>query len=172
MDGYAGDGMFHFNLGYGGQFDGYYLLTAILPQYNMHLYQSAFFDWCPSYMEPIESHRVFYSKSIVLDTTRIDDSAWQMRLMAFDPQPHSGTLRYTLRTSADAEPITSEPFDFAFTSNADYESDILRVPFPEYSSLDEPMYEVTFWQKQGDGWETLRAYDSYDYWRLLLFLLL
>ena len=168
LDGYAGDGMFHFNLGYGGQFDGYYLLTAILPQYNMHLYQSAFFDWCPSYMEPIESHRVFYSKSIVLDTTRIDDSAWQMRLMAFDPQPHSGTLRYTLRTSADAEPITSEPFDFAFTSNADYESDILRVPFPEYSSLDEPMYEVTFWQKQGDGWETLRAYDSYDYWRLLL----
>ena len=168
LDGYAGEGMFHFNIGAGGRYDGYYLLTALLPTHQLHLYQSAFFDWCPSYMEPIESHRVLLSGNMAIEKDEQDDFVWKLNLMAFDPQPQSGTLRYTLHVSADAEPITSEPFDFAFTPDADYLSDTLQVPFPAYSLLDQPVYEVCFWQKLGDGWEPLPSYDYCHNWQLRL----
>lgn len=169
LDGYAGDGMFHFNIGFGGALDGYYLLTALLPEYRMNLYQSAFFDWCPSYMEPIESHRVLLSGDhIGIARSEQGDFTWKLNLMAFDPQPQSGTLRYTLHTSVDAEPITSEPFDFTFMPDANYLSDTLQVPFPAYSTLDHPVYEVRFWQKQGDGWEPLPTFDYLYDWQLWL----
>ena len=168
LDGYAGDGMFHFNIGFGGSLDGYYLLTALLPAQRLHLYQSAFFDWCPSYMEPIESHRVLLSDNMAIEKGEQGDFTWKLNLMAFDPQPQSGTLRYTLHTSVDAEPITSEPFDFTFIPDANYLSDTLQVPFPAYSTLDHPVYEVRFWQKQGDGWEPLPTFDYLYDWQLWL----
>ena len=168
LDGYAGDGMFHFNIGFGGSLDGYYLLTALLPVQRLHLYQSAFFDWCPSYMEPIESHRVLLSDNMAIEKGEQGDFTWKLNLMAFDPQPQSGTLRYTLHTSVDAEPITSEPFDFTFMPDANYLSDTLQVPFPAYSTLDHPVYEVRFWQKQGDGWEPLPTFDYLYDWQLWL----
>ena len=66
MDGYAGKGYFHFNWGWNGDFNGNYLLSALLTEDNMQLNQCGIFDCIPSTMQPVNEEPVLL-RSVDID---------------------------------------------------------------------------------------------------------
>lgn len=156
LDGYAGEGYFHFNWGWGGYQDGNFLLTALLPEQKMHFYQFAFFDICPSGMEPINEEPKLFG-DVKLDTTAVEPQI-QMELISRNPSPMSGQLCFMIAFSADSG-IVSDPVDFTLEADKQY-SDPIALPFPEYEEIEQGIYPLQFFQRMSSGWKKVNA-DAY-----------
>ena len=156
LDGYAGEGYFHFNWGWGGYQDGNFRLTALLTEENMHFNQFAYFDICPSGMEPINEEPKLFG-DVKLDTTAVEPQI-QVELISRNPSPMSGQLCFMIAFSADSG-IVSDPVDFTLEADKQY-SDPIALPFPEYEEIEQGIYPLLFLQRMSSGWEKVNA-DAY-----------
>ena len=156
LDGYAGEGYFHFNWGWGGSQDGNFLLTALLPDQKMHFYQFAFFDICPSWMQPLNEEPKLFG-SVKLDTTAMEPQI-QVELVSRNPSPMSGQLCFVIAFSVDSG-IVSDPVDFTLEADKQY-SDPIALPFPEYEEIEPGVYPLGLFQRMSSGWEKVKA-DAY-----------
>ena len=156
LDGYAGEGYFHFNWGWGGYQDGNFRLTALLTEENMHFNQFAFFDICPSWMQPLNEEPKLFG-SVKLDTTTVEPQV-QVELVSRNPSPMSGQLCFAIAFSVDSG-IVSDPVDFTLEANKQY-SDPIALPFLEYEEIEPGVYPLAFFQRMSSGWEKVNA-DAY-----------
>lgn len=152
LDGYAGEGYFHFNWGWGGNQDGNFLLTSLLPTEDMLFYQAAYFDVCPSWMQPVSEEPLMFD-DIELDTADVE-SAFKVKLFSYNPVPQSGQLCYALAVSEDSV-IISDPVEFALEPNKQISEPIV-LPFPQYGELTEGVYPLAVFQAMASGWEQMR----------------
>ena len=153
LDGYAGEGYFHFNWGWGGYQDGNFRLTALLTEQKMHFYQSAFFDVCPSGMQPLNEEPLLF-ETVALDTTTVEPQM-KIQLFTYNPAPQSGTLCYAILCSADSV-FVSDPVAFTLKANKQV-SDPIVLPFPQYREIEPGVYPMAFFQQMSSGWEQLRG---------------
>ena len=131
LDGYAGEGYFHFNWGWGGYQDGNFLLTALLPEQKMHFGQFAYFDVCPSGMEPLNEEPLLL-EDVMLDTTAVEPQM-KIQLFTYNPAPQSGTLCYAIGLSADSL-FVSDPVQFTLEADKQV-SEWIKLPFPQYQEI-------------------------------------
>ncbi len=153
MDGYAGKGYFHFNWGWNGDFNGNYLLSALLTEDNMQLYQCGIFDCIPSTMQPINE------EPVLLESVDIDLSgeipALKLVLASLHSGVQTGQMRLALVAEDGSYPFLSDTIDFTFTPNADHVSDTISVPFTEYAKLTEQRYVLVPMQRMGEDWRQI-----------------
>ena len=153
MDGYAGEGYFHFNWGWNGEDNGNYLLSALLTAENMHLYQCGIFDCIPSTMQPINE------EPVLLESVDIDLSgeipALKLVLASLHSGVQTGQMRLALVAEDGSYPFLSDTIDFTFTPNADHVSDTISVPFTEYAKLTEQRYVLVPMQRMGEDWRQI-----------------
>lgn len=163
LDGYAGEGYFHFNWGWGGYQDGNFRLTALLTEENMHFNQFAYFDICPSGMEPINEEPLMF-EDVKLDTTAVDPYLG-VTLFSFNPLPKSGTLCYAISFSEDSM-MMSDPVEFTIEAEKQV-SELVKLPFPQYKEIEPGVYPLAFFQRMSSGWQEvmLRNYlEVYTYY--------
>ena len=153
MDGYAGEGYFHFNWGWNGEDNGNYLLSALLTAENMHLYQCGIFDCIPSTMQPVNE------EPVLLESVDIDLSgeipALKLVLASLHSGVQTGQMRLALVAEDGSYPFLSDTIDFTFTPNADHVSDTISVPFTEYAKLTEQRYVLVPMQRMGEDWRQI-----------------
>lgn len=152
LDGYAGEGYFHFNWGWGGYQDGNFLLTALLPEQKMHFYQFAFFDICPSGMQPINEEPLMF-EAVKLDTTAVEPYLG-IQLLSFNPLPKSGTLCYTIAFSEDSM-MVSDPVEYTIEADKQV-SELIKLPFPLYQEIEPGIYPLAFFQEMSSGWQEVK----------------
>ena len=159
LDGYAGEGYFHFNWGWGGYQDGNFLLTALLPEQDMHYYQFAYFDICPSGMEPLNEEPLLLEDA-TLDTTAVEPQM-KIQLFTYNPAPQSGTLCYAIGLSADSL-FVSDPVQFTLEADKQV-SEWIKLPFPQYQAIEPGVYPLAFFQQMSSGWQEmmLNAYTEF-----------
>lgn len=159
LDGYAGEGYFHFNWGWGGYQDGNFLLTALLPEQKMLFYQFAYFDICPSGMEPLNEEPLLL-EDVTLDTTAVEPQM-KIQLFTYNPAPQSGTLCYAIGLSADSL-FVSDPVQFTLEADKQV-SEWIKLPFPQYQEIEPGVYPLAFFQQMSGGWQEmmLNAYTEF-----------
>lgn len=150
MDGYAGEGMFHFNWGWDGETDGNFLLSALLTEDSMHLYQVGFFDCCPATMEPINVEPVLL-RTLTIDTTG-ETPTFNIVLYAEHAGLQIGQFQFALVSGEGVDPLLSDTISFSFTPDGKHESDTIRVPFPQYAEMNQPVYAFVPMQRMGEEW--------------------
>ncbi|MGM9760781.1 MAG: C10 family peptidase [Parabacteroides sp.] len=144
LDGYDGEGYFHINWGWGGYANGQFLLSALLPEQEMHLHQVGIFDCCPATMEPL-LHESLLFDDITLNAQG-NRSTLNVVLSSLNPQPQQGELCLALYSYGAKQPILTDPVSFSFTPDKNYQSDTIRVPFPQYTQLTADYYMLVVWQ--------------------------
>ena len=153
MDGYAGEGYFHFNWGWNGEDNGNYLLSALLTAENMHLYQCGIFDCIPSTMQPVNEEPVLL-ESVDLDLSG-EIPALKLVLASLHSGVQTGQMRLALVAEDGSYPFLSDTIDFTFTPNANHVSDTISVPFTEYAKLTEQRYVLVPMQRMGEDWRQI-----------------
>lgn len=153
MDGYDGEGYFHFNWGWDGEDNGNYLLSALLTDWDMHLYQCGIFDCCPSTMQPINEEPVLL-ESVAIDLSG-EIPALKLVLASIHSGVQTGQMRLALVAADGSYPFLSDTIDFTFTPNADHVSDTISVPFTEYAKLTEERYALVPMQRMGEDWRQI-----------------
>ena len=153
MDGYDGEGYFHFNWGWDGEDNGNYLLSALLTAENMHLYQCGIFDCIPSTMQPVNEEPVLL-QSVAIDLSG-EIPALKLVLASLHSGVQTGQMRLALVAEDGSYPFLSDTIDFTFTPNADHVSDTISVPFTEYAKLTEPRYALVPMQRMGEDWRQI-----------------
>ena len=166
MDGYAGEGYFHFNWGWNGLGNGNYLLSALLTEFNMHLYQVGIFDCCPASMQPINEEPVLL-KSVDLDLSG-ETPAFKLVLASIHSGVQTGQMRLVLVDENGNYPFLSDAIDFTFTPDANHASDTISVPFPEYAKLTEELYAFLPLQRSGEEWTQIQVHSASHYQVVLL----
>lgn len=150
LDGYQGEGFFHFNWGWGGIENGNFLLTALLTDHKMHIGQVGIFDCCPNTMAPINQETILLSE-VAIDETG-ETPCMKIVLASLHSGLQTGQLMFALMGAGEVKPIVSDTIDFTFTPDQNHESDTLRIPFPEYSQLDQEEYALAIFQRMSNEW--------------------
>ena len=158
LDGYQREGFFHFNWGWEGKSNDYFLLSALLTDRNMHIGQVAIFDCCPNTMAAINQETVQWSQ-LTIDTTG-EVPSLEILLTSLHSGLQTGQFRIALVGGEEIEPILSDTIDFAFTPNEQHQSDVIRVPFPQYSQLDQAEYALALYQRMGYEWIQMDLYGT------------
>lgn len=164
LDGYAGEGYFHFNWGWGGYQDGNFRLTALLPEQDMHYYQFAYFDICPSGMEPLNEEPLVHG-SVTLDTTAVEPYLG-IQLVSFNPLPKSGMLCYAIGLSADST-FVSDPVQFTLEADKQV-SEWIKLPFPQYQAIEPGVYPLAFFQQMSNGWQEVMQSAYVEFYTYLV----
>ena len=164
LDGYAGEGYFHFNWGWGGYEDGYFRLTALLPEQKMHFGQFAYFDVCPSGMEPLNEEPLLL-EDVTLDTTAVEPQM-KIQLFTYNPAPQSGTLCYAIGLSEDSTFVSDS---VQFTLEADKQvSEWIKLPFPQYQAIEPGVYPLAFFQQMSNGWQEVMQSAYVEFYTYLV----
>lgn len=164
LDGYAGEGYFHFNWGWGGYQDGNFLLTALLPEQKMHFGQFAYFDVCPSGMEPLNEEPLLL-EDVTLDTTAVEPYLG-IQLVSFNPLPKSGMLCYAIGLSEDSTFVSDS---VQFTLEADKQvSEWIKLPFPQYQAIEPGVYPLAFFQQMSNGWQEVMQSAYVEFYTYLV----
>ena len=103
-DGYDENGMFHFNWGWGGAHDGYYLMDSA---YGFNIYQGAIFGLMPP--TKLNSHHiVLFSDIIVSSDTIICDDPFEVTVNVQNNgnKPFFGKFRLVLQNGQTLETVT------------------------------------------------------------------
>lgn len=102
-DGYDGQGLYHFNWGWGGQMDGYYLLDSA---YGFNIYQGAIFHLMPPYLLNTY-HLVLYSDLQTSSDTLYcgQDFSIQVDVLNNGGKPFSGYFRLCLLNGQSMEVV-------------------------------------------------------------------
>ncbi|MDY4845891.1 MAG: C10 family peptidase [Parabacteroides sp.] len=153
MDGYAGKGYFHFNWGWNGDFNGNYLLSALLTEDNMQLYQCGIFDCIPSTMQPVNEEPVLL-RSVDIDLSG-EIPALKLVLASLHSGVQTGQMRLALVAEDGSYSFLSDTIDFTFTPNAEHASGTISVPFPEYAKLTGKFYVLVPVQRMGEDWQQI-----------------
>ena len=153
MDGYAGKGYFHFNWGWNGDFNGNYLLSALLTEDNMQLYQCGIFDCIPSTMQPVNEEPVLL-RSVDIDLSG-EIPALKLVLASLHSGVQTGQMRLALVAEDGSYSFLSDTIDFTFTPNAEHASGTISVPFPEYAKLTGKLYVLVPVQRMGEDWQQI-----------------
>lgn len=164
LDGYAGEGYFHFNWGWGGYQDGNFRLTALLPEQDMHYYQFAYFDICPSGMEPLNEEPLVHG-SVTLDTTAVEPYLG-IQLVSFNPLPKSGMLCYAIGLSEDST-FVSDPVQFTLEADKQV-SEWIKLPFPQYQAIEPGVYPLAFFQQMSNGWQEVMQSAYVEFYTYLV----
>ena len=153
MDGYAGKGYFHFNWGWNGDFNGNYLLSALLTEDNMQLNQCGIFDCIPSTMQPVNEEPVLL-RSVDIDLSG-EIPALKLVLASLHSGVQTGQMRLALVAEDGSYSFLSDTIDFTFTPNAEHASGTISVPFPEYAKLTGKFYVLVPVQRMGEDWQQI-----------------
>ena len=153
MDGYAGKGYFHFNWGWNGDFNGNYLLSALLTEDNMQLNQCGIFDCIPSTMQPVNEEPVLL-RSVDIDLSG-EIPALKLVLASLHSGVQTGQMRLALVAEDGSYSFLSDTIDFTFTPNAEHASGTISVPFPEYAKLTGKLYVLVPVQRMGEDWQQI-----------------
>ena len=153
MDGYAGKGYFHFNWGWNGDFNGNYLLSALLTEDDMQLSQCGIFDCIPSTMQPVNEEPVLL-RSVDIDLSG-EIPALKLVLASLHSGVQTGQMRLALVAEDGSYSFLSDTIDFTFTPNAEHASGTISVPFPEYAKLTGKLYVLVPVQRMGEGWQQI-----------------
>ena len=166
MDGYDGEGYFHFNWGWHGEDNGNYLLSALLTDWDMHLYQCGIFDCCPSTMQPINEEPILL-KSVDLDLSG-EIPALKLVLASIHSGVQTGQMRMVLVDKNANYSFLSDTINFTFTPNADHVSDTICLPFPQYEKLTEELYVLLPIQRMGEDWQQILMHEKEHFQAYLL----
>lgn len=158
LDGYQREGFFHFNWGWEGKSNDYFLLSALLTDRNMHIGQVAIFDCCPNTMAAINRETVQWDQ-LILDTTG-ETPCLEFVLTSLHSGMQTGQIRCAMVGGGETEPILSDTIDFTFIPNEQHQSEVIRVPFPQYSQLDQAEYALAFYQRMGYEWIQMDLYGT------------
>ncbi|MGM9760779.1 MAG: C10 family peptidase, partial [Parabacteroides sp.] len=158
LDGYQGEGFFHFNWGWEGLEDGYFQLASLLTYEKMNIHQVGIFDCCPNTMAPINQETILLS-DVAIDATG-ETPCMEIVLASLHSGLQTGQLMFALVGAGDVEPILSDTIDFTFTPDQNHESDTLRIPFPEYSQLDQEEYALAIFQRMSNEWIQICIFDN------------
>ena len=153
MDGYAGKGYFHFNWGWNGDFNGNYLLSALLTEDDMQLSQCGIFDCIPSTMQPVNEEPVLL-RSVDIDLSG-EIPALKLVLASLHSGVQTGQMRLALVAEDGSYSFLSDTIDFTFTPNAEHASGTISVPFPEYAKLTGKLYVLVPVQRMGEDWQQI-----------------
>ena len=153
MDGYAGKGYFHFNWGWNGDFNGNYLLSALLTEDDMQLSQCGIFDCIPSTMQPVNEEPVLL-RSVDIDLSG-EIPALKLVLASLHSGVQTGQMRLALVAEDGSYSFLSDTIDFTFTPNAEHASGMISVPFPEYAKLTGKLYVLVPVQRMGEDWQQI-----------------
>ena len=153
MDGYAGKGYFHFNWGWNGDFNGNYLLSALLTEDDMQLSQCGIFDCIPSTMQPVNEEPVLL-RSVDIDLSG-EIPALKLVLASLHSGVQTGQMRLALVAEDGSYSFLSDTIDFTFTPNAEHASGTISVPFPEYAKLTGKFYVLVPVQRMGEDWQQI-----------------
>lgn len=158
LDGYQSEGFFHFNWGWEGKSNDYFLLSALLTPRKMYIGQVAIFDCCPNTMAAINRETVQWDQ-LILDTTG-KTPCLEFVLTSLHSGMQTGQIRCAMVGGGETEPILSDTIDFAFIPNEQHQSEVMRVPFPQYSQLDQAEYALAFYQRMDSEWILMDLFDS------------
>lgn len=137
-------------MGWDGETDGNFLLSALLTEDSMHLYQVGFFDCCPATMEPINVEPVLL-RTLTIDTTG-EAPTFNIVLYAEHAGLQIGQFQFALVSGEGVDPLLSDTISFSFTPDGKHESDTIRVPFPQYAEMHQPVYAFVPMQRMGEEW--------------------
>ena len=160
LDGYQREGFFHFNWGWEGKSNDYFLLSALLTDRNMHIGQVAIFDCCPNTMAAINRETVQWDQ-LILDTTG-ETPCLEFVLTSLHSGMQTGQIRCAMVGGGETEPILSDTIDFTFIPNEQHQSEVIRVPFPQYSQLDQAEYALAFYQRMDSEWILMDLFGSQE----------
>lgn len=160
LDGYDGEGYFHFNWGWGNYGIGYYLLTALRDEEDMHLYQVGIFDCCPSTMEPIHQEPLLLSDAVL----QKKGFSYTMKVVfaSLNPALQQGQFCYAIHDLNGKQQALSNPISFSFTPTG-YESDTISFSVPQLSRLNDKVYLLSIWQVIDQQLQQMKPFSMIEY---------
>ena len=160
LDGYDGEGYFHFNWGWGNYGIGYYLLTALRNEEEMHLYQVGIFDCCPSTMEPIHQEPLLLSDAVL--QKKGVSYTMQVVFASLNPALQQGKFCYAIHDLNGKQQVLSDPISYSFTPKA-YESDTITFSIPQLSRFNDKVYLLSFWQVIDQQLQQMKPFSMIEY---------
>lgn len=167
-DGYRGDGYYHFNWGWNGESDGYFLLSSLNPdhlgnegivkEYAFDYDQDAVFGLC----KPREGSQAVVNVSVWTQLYVIDgDIACFLEYDVTQPEE--------IEIGVWTKDIDSEEEDYHFVEKTTFEKPTLYIAFPNNFELPDGEYKVrlTFRRAGEEEWRFVRCSRHYKNYLLL-----
>lgn len=130
----------------------------------MHFDQFAYFDVCPSGMEPLNEEPLLL-EDVTLDTTAVEPQM-KIQLFTYNPAPQSGTLCYAIGLSTDSL-FVSDPVQFTLEADKQV-SEWIKLPFPQYQAIEPGVYPLAFFQQMSNGWQEVMQSAYVEFYTYLV----